>query len=139
MKNLATCKPSEFIQQTTKIKKAVEHWLTATDILNIRKRIPDIIQLTEDMSEEDKLKAAKKNMESRRAQARENLSDMFNAIFSEHPKETLELLGMLCFVEPEDIDNHPISEYLGSVYESLSDENVIRFFSLFRKWGLLDT
>lgn len=139
MKNLATCKPTEFIQQTTKIKGAVEQWLTATDVMNIRKRLPDLIPITDDMADDAKRKALVKNLEKRREQTRENLSAMFDAVFAEHPKETLDLLAMLCFVEPENVDDHSISEYLGSVYESLSDENVIRFFTLFRKLGLSGT
>lgn len=37
MKNLANCTPSEFLKQTNKIKKSVEKWLKATDIMEIRK------------------------------------------------------------------------------------------------------
>ena len=40
MKNLANCKPSEFLVQTNKIRKSVEKWLKITDIMNIRKVVP---------------------------------------------------------------------------------------------------
>jgi hypothetical protein len=42
MKNLANCKPSEFLKQTNRIRKSVSKWLTDTDIANIRKRMPNI-------------------------------------------------------------------------------------------------
>lgn len=139
MKNLATCKPSEFVKQTARIKDAVENWLTATDVVNIRKRLPDLIPVTDEMDEDVRRKALLKNLEAKRQQSMANLSAMFDSVFAEHPQETLDLIAMLCFVEPEDVDEHPVSEYLGSIYESLSDPNVIRFFGLFRKLGVLDT
>ncbi len=40
IKTLSNCKPSEFLKQTNRIRKAVERWLTDTDIANIRKRQP---------------------------------------------------------------------------------------------------
>ena len=36
LKTLANCKPSEFLKQTNKIRKAAAEWLTATDILEIK-------------------------------------------------------------------------------------------------------
>lgn len=139
MKNLANCKPSEFLKQTNRIKKAAEKWLTATDIMNIRKRVPDITLVTDDMSEEEKLKILKVNRERRSKQIRENLSAMFDAIAEDHPDETLALLALMCFVEPENVDDHPVKEYLSSLTEMLNDESVIGFFTSFRKWGLLNT
>lgn len=139
MKNLANCKPSEFLKQTNRIKRAAEKWLTATDILNIRKRIPEIVLITEDMSAEEKRKAVKTNKERKDAQILKNLSDMFDAIADEHPDETLALLALMCFVEPEDVDNYPISDYLSAITEMLNDEAVHGFFTSFQRWGLLNT
>ena len=51
MKNLANCKPSEFLVQTNKIRKSVEKWLTVTDIMNIRRTQPE---LAEGMSREER-------------------------------------------------------------------------------------
>ena len=63
MKNLANCGPREFLRQTAKIRHAVEKWLTLTDIINIRKRLPD---LPDDMPEDEKrdkvLEQAKANV-----------------------------------------------------------------------------
>ena len=119
MKNLANCKPSEFLAQTNKIRKAVSKWLTVTDIMNIRKNMPE---LPDGISEEERTKAITE-------QAKENLSAMLDAILDEHPDETLELIALLCFVEPENVDDHPIGEYITAINELLNDQTTISFFS----------
>lgn len=118
MKNLANCTPREFLAQTVRIKKAASEWLTATDIANIRKRSPEI---TGDMTVEQKKEAWKK-------QSYENLSAMFDEMAEKHPEETLELMAMMCFVEPEHIDDHPMMEYMKALTEMLSNDAVIGFF-----------
>lgn len=118
MKNLANCTPREFLAQTVRIKKVASEWLTATDISNIRKRAPEI---TGDMTAEQKKEAWKK-------QSYENLSAMFDEMAEKHPEETLELMAMMCFVEPEHIDDHPMMEYMKALTEMLSSDAVIGFF-----------
>ena len=54
LKTLATCKPTEFVRQTNRIKKSVEKWLTDTDILNIRKRLPALELIPKDAPEEER-------------------------------------------------------------------------------------
>ena len=119
MKNLANCKPTEFLVQTNKIRKSVEKWLTLTDSRNIRKNVPP---LKEGQSKEERkaelVKASK-----------ENLNRILNAALEEHPKETVELLGMICFLEPEEADNQPISFYLQAACEIMNDEAVLGFFT----------
>lgn len=126
MKNLANCKPSEFLKQTVKIRRAVEKWLTVNDIMAIRRRMPEGYELLK--SYEDKEKA-------RDEQAKKNLLAMFDNAFEAHPDETLELLALLCFVEPSEVDDHPISEYLESIGEMLSNDSVVAFFTSLAKLG----
>jgi 5-methylcytosine-specific restriction endonuclease McrBC regulatory subunit McrC len=118
-KNLANCTPKEFMVQTRLIKHSVEKWLTDTDIMNIRKTLPD---LPDDLDDEEK----KKRMEQ---QAKENLSKMFDAIAEEHPDETVELLGLLCFVPLDETNDHPMNFYFESITELLNDQSVWSFFS----------
>lgn len=118
MKNLANCKPSEFLKQTSKIRKSVSRWLTDTDIMNIRQRMPE---LPDGISDEER----KKLMEE---QAKSNANAMLDAILDEHPDETLEVLALLCFVEPEDVDNHEVTEYLQSFNELIGNKAVMGFF-----------
>ena len=125
MKNLANCKPSEFLSQTNKIRKSVEKWLTVTDIMNIRKNQPEF---KEGMTKEQRDEAL-------RAQIKKNLSAMLDAVMEKHPEETLELLALLCFVEPDKVDDYPIGEYLKSVSELISDEAVLSFFISLTRLG----
>lgn len=125
MKNLANCKPSEFLVQTNKIKKSIERWLTDTDIMNIRKRVP---KFSEDTSEKEKEKALQE-------QINKNFNDIFNAVAEEHPDETLEVLALICFVEPKDVDKHAMTEYMDALTELLNNESVIGFFTSLMRWG----
>lgn len=119
MKNLSNCTPTEFFKQTVKIRRHVEDWLTATDILNIRKNMPEF---TESMSDADKRAAVA-------AQAKKNLWAMFDKIVEENAEKTIALLALVCFIDPEDADNHEVGEYLESITELIADERVIAFFT----------
>ena len=131
MKNLANCKPSEFLKQTNKIRKSVEKWLTVTDIMNIRKRMPEQMpEMNKGMSMDEGKDVLEKRQEMMAEQSRRNLSAMLDAMLEEHPDETLEILALCCFVEPENVDDHTVSEYLLSINELLADEAVRDFFSL---------
>lgn len=131
MKNLANCGPREFMRQTSKIRHAVEKWLTLTDIINIRKRLPE---LPTDLSEDEKRDRLIK-------QAKENMDLMLDSIMDEHPDETADLLALCCFVEPKDADKYPMSDYLGAFADMVENEDVWRFFTslvrLARTSGLL--
>lgn len=125
MKTLANCTPKEFLVQTNKIRKSAEKWLTLTKIMEIRKRLPEV---EADASEEDKKAALEK-------QVRLNLSTMLDAILDEYPDETAELLGLLCFIDPKDLDNHSMLEILANVTEILNSEEVLSFFTSLAQLG----
>lgn len=118
-KTLANCTPTEFFVQATKIRHSVEDWLNATELLSIRKQMPTLPP-TATKEERD---AANK------AQVKKNLTAMLDAIMEQHPKETIELIGQLCFIESDKINDYPMGEYLGAIGNLISDENVLRFFS----------
>ena len=119
MKTFATCNPVEFLVQTNKIRRSVEKWLTLTRIREIRKRLPE---LPENASDEDR-KAAM------REQVKKNAWAILDAVLEDHPKETAELLGLMCFVEPEDLKNHRMTEFLDALSELINDREVIGFFT----------
>lgn len=119
MKTLANCAPREFLKQTARIRHKVADWLDMTKILEIRKEAPDI---PKDATDEEKKKLIE-------AQTKKNLSKIFDAILDEHPDETLDLLGLMCFIEPEDVDKHTVDFYFEAIAELLSDKAVIRFFT----------
>lgn len=128
-KTLANCKPTEFLKQTNKIRKSVEKWLKVTEIMNIRKGAPVLKKITDEMTEEERKATFNENQEISRAFAFDKLSTMLDAIMEEHPDETIELLALMCFIEPQDADNHPISEYLSAFTEIISDKTVLDFLS----------
>lgn len=119
MKTLATCSPVEFLVQTNKIRRSVESWLTLTKVMEIRKRLPELPQ---GAKPEDVKKA-------RQEQAKKNFSSILDSVLEEHPQETAELLGMLCFVEPEDLGNHSMLEIISSVNELIASPEVLSFFT----------
>ena len=123
MKNLANCKPSEFLKQTNRIRKSVSKWLTDTDVMNIRQRKPNI---ADDATDEER-KAAYTQ------QAKDNLDAMLDAMLEQHPDETLELLALMCFVEPSDVDEHDVTEYLDSFSELIANKSVLNFFTSLMK------
>lgn len=131
MKNLANCTPSEFLKQTNRIKKSIEKWLKATDIMEIRKRMPKgMPEITADMSTDEKKAVLDKRNKMLKEQSNKNLSAILDAMLEEHPEETLEVLALCCFVEPKDVDSNPMSYYLRSVYEMIEDDAVKDFFTL---------
>lgn len=129
MKNIANCNPVEFLVQTNKIRKRVKEWLDLTKVLDIRKNKPDI---KEDASDEEKKAAINK-------QVKENLNGMLDKILDEYPKETAELLGLLCFIEPEDLENHKASELFSAAAEIMNSQEVIDFFYSLAKLGVTNT
>lgn len=118
MKNLANCKPSEFLAQSNKIRKAVSEWLTLTDILNIRQQKP---KFEIDMTAEEREKLTAE-------QVQKNLNEMLDQILEEHAEETLNVLALMCFVDPKDVDEHPMDEYIEAFNELINNQTVVNFF-----------
>lgn len=117
-KNLTNCNLREFMIQTRLIKHHVEKWLTDTDIMNIRKNLPDI---PDGASDEERKKMLTD-------QGMKNASAIFDSIFDEHPDETITLIALLCFVPLSEIDKHPMTYYMESITEMLNDKTVWDFF-----------
>lgn len=131
MKNLANCLPSEFIKQTNRIRKSVAHWLTVTDIMNIRRRKPEgMPEVQAGMSQEEVDAIREKQRQMMAEQVQRNLMAMLDEMLDKHPDETLEVLALCSFVEPEDVDSYPVSEYLKSFMELIQNEAVRDFFTL---------
>lgn len=135
MKNLANCKPTEFMVQANKIRKAVEKWLTVTELREIRSTQPVLETVPVGVSDEERERIFKANKEKQEEQAKQNLSAMLDSILEKHPQETLEVLALISFIEPKDIDNYSVSDYLGSFNEVINDKNVISFFTSLMSMG----
>ena len=128
MKNLANCTPREFLAQTFKIKKSIKEWLDVTDIMNIRKNKPELVN-TVGLPDDEREKALLENKLRIQAQSRKNVNDILDRMLDKNSEKTLEVLALCCFIEPEDVDNHPMSEYLECLGELISDKGVISFFT----------
>lgn len=129
-KNLATCKPSEFLRQTNRMRKSVEKWLDKTKIMQIRgRKVEGLEEVPESATDDEAYEIKKRNAEKIAAQQRKNLGDILTAALEEYPDETLELLALLCFVEPENVDDHSIAFYLNNLSDIISDQDVLGFFT----------
>lgn len=129
MKTLANCNPKEFLVQTNKIRKSVANWLSLTKVLEIRKNLPEI---PKDATPEEKKKALSE-------QISKNAAAILDSVLEEHPEETAELLGLLCFVDPDDLENHKMTEFLGAFSEIINCPEVIGFFTSLMQLGQMGT
>ena len=129
LKTLADCKPSEFLRQTNRIRKAVFNWITVTDIVAIRARLPKYEVAGKDASAEEKAGVIRRNAAALKQQQMDNMNAILDAMMDKHPDETLEVLALCCFVEPEDVDNHDFREYIDAFSRLISDEVVVGFFT----------
>lgn len=135
MKTIANCKPSEFLKQTNRLRKAVEKWMNHTDIINIRKRIPTFTPIPPNADEAEKEKILKYNESLKVTQAFENMNAILDAALDQYPDETLEILALCCFVEPENVDDYLITDYLNAFAEILHNQAVVSFFTSLAKLG----
>ena len=73
---------------------------------------------------------SKKIIIIQRKQTMENLNKILDKMLVEHPKETLNVLALCCFVEPEHVDDYTIDEYMQCIMDMMQNKSVINFFSL---------
>lgn len=129
MKTLANCSPVEFLRQTNKIRHAAAGLMKETGVLDLRKRRPE---LTGKETEEEKKAALDK-------QARKNLSDMADLLMDTNAEKTAELLGMLCFIDPEDVAKEKGIDFLTPAIELLNSRPVMDFLLSLAKLGEMST
>lgn len=130
MKNLANCKPTEFISQTAKIKEAVKNWMDVTEIMSIRRKLPEYEQAPENATAEERAAVIKRNAAKKQDQTMKNLSEIIDKMLVEHPQETLNVLALCCFVEPDRVDDHTMDEYMECIFELFQSKSVVNFFTL---------
>ena len=135
MKTLANCTPREFLKQTNRIRKVAEKWLTDTKILEIRKRMPELSEPKKPSSKEEFAESVEERKAAFAEQARKNIFDMLDAMLEQYADETLELMALVCFIEPEEIDNHSMSEMFTAISEVMDDEGVVNFFGSLVRLG----
>jgi len=130
MKTLANCSDVEFLKQTNKIRKYAETWLKDTGVLDIRKR--ELPTPEEDMPDD-------KKREFYRANAKERLDDMLDAVLEDHAEETARLLRMLCFIDPDDTETLKMPQLLKAATDMLENQETLDFFTSLGRLGLMNT
>lgn len=128
MKNLANCKPSEFFKQTLRIKRNVEKWLTSDDIKEIRSRKIDVEEILDTMTPKEQGEVMLRNQKKTDEMIMNNFMDILEVMLDKKFDETLAVLALCCFVEPQNVDDYEMDEYLGSIADLISNPNVLRFF-----------
>lgn len=123
MKTLANCTPVEFLRQTNKIRHAVEDLLLDSGIQEIRKRMPE---LTGEETQAER-KALMNN------QAKKNMGAILDALMEKNAEQTANVLGMMCFLEPEEMEKTTVSEIMTPVLELLNSKPVMDFLLLSMK------
>lgn len=139
MKTLATCTPIEFLKQTNKIRKSVQVWLEDTKILDIRNSVPALTPIRKDMEESERLKIFNENKAKIEKASRDNLYKILDEVLEKHPEETLEVLALCCFIEPEKANEASVRDYLNALSELLGDSAVMGFFTSLAQWGQMNT
>ena len=135
-KNLATCKPSEFLKQTNRLRKSAEKWLEKTQIMSIRgRKVEGLETVPENAGEDEAYEIRKRNAERITAQQKKNFNDILTAAMEECPDETLELLALICFIEPENVDDYSVAYYLNNLTDIISDKDVLGFFTSLAQLG----
>lgn len=122
---MANCTTAEFLRQSNKIRHAVAEYLDFTKILDIRKNKP---VFTDGMTDDEKKAAIN-------AQAKKNISKMFDNALEENAEATTRILALLCFVDDaEEAEKLDPFELLDVVLS----ERVLNFFTRLMRSGLID-
>lgn len=127
-KTLLTCSPREFLVQTNRMKKAVEKWATLTDIKNlINRKAEGIEALTGDADKDTEIKA--RNTEKASKQGIINLSAIMDAALEQYTDETLEIIALMFFMTPAELDEIQSRDMMRELNALLSDEVIADFFT----------
>lgn len=129
IKTLANCTLKEFLQQANKIRHAVSDFYKDVGIGKIRKHLPEF--------NGDETPEQKKQM--LKGQARKNTSEILDACLDKNVDKTIELVGLLCFKSADEAAQMDTSEFFDVVFEVISSERVIDFFTKLANSGLIDT
>ena len=118
-KTLANCTAREFLICCNKLRKKLEKYYKDCDIAKIRKNAPDFTG-AETVSE---------RLEMIREQGKKNLSDILDVMLEKNVDETIEIVGEMCFLTPEEVEKCTGAELMGAALDLISDTKVIDFFT----------
>ena len=130
MKTLANCSDVEFLRQTNRIRKYAEKWLKDTKIFEIRTR--KLPEPPSDMTDDEK-------KQWYRDKAKNRLDEMLDAALDTHAEQTVGLLRLICFIEPDDPTGVKMPQLLGAATQMMNDGDVLDFFTSLGRLGLMST
>lgn len=139
MKTLVSCTPREFLTQTNRLRHTLDKWIKDVKLREIRATAPVLETASLEATVEERAEIARRNREKVREQGYQNLMAVLDAAFEKYPDETLEILALCCFVEPNEVNDHPVREYLASIAELINDDAVIDFFTSFLRLSQMGT
>lgn len=128
VKTLANCTPVEFLRQTNKIKYAVENYLKLTGAREILRRRP-----TFSGDETDIEKA-----EITRNQWKDNWNALSDVVLDTYAEQTAELIGLMCFMDKEQISNAQMITLLYPLLELIQNKQVSAFFQALLSLGQMN-
>jgi hypothetical protein len=97
--------------------------------MNIRQRLPKYEEAPKGAPADERKAVIERNKALEKEQIQKNFTAILDAVLEEHPDETLEVLALCCFVEPENVDDYSVSDYIKTFTELISDEAVMGFFT----------
>lgn len=139
MKTLVSCTPREFLTQTNRLRHTLDKWMKDVKLREIRAIVPVLETAPIEATVEERAEIARRNRDKVREQGYQNLMAVIDAAFEKYPDETLEILALCCFVEPNEVNDHPVREYLASITELINDDAVIDFFTSFLRLSQMGT
>lgn len=125
-KTLATCEFREFLICGNRLRHKIEKYYKDCDIAKIRKNMPDF---TGNESKEERA-------EMLREQGKKNLSDILDVMLETNVDATIEIIGDMCFLTPEEMNKCTVAELIDAVFELISDKKIIDFFIKSVNWEL---
>ena len=131
-KTLANCKPSEWAAQTVKIRKSLEKWLSDIDSKELCEPGKGAVRVNNSMRGEEREAAIEENKKLLIEAVKKKGLHIFDKALAEHTTETLEILALICFVEPDHVDDYSIGDYWQALEEMLNDKATLSFFTLFK-------
>lgn len=124
-KTLANCKAADFLRQANKIRKSAKEYYDALNISGIRDRMAK--------------KYAAQDESGKEATRAEYVSEILDAILDENAEKTVEIVGMVAFMEPEQAQELDPAEMFDILLECLASERVMTFFIKMASLGGSDT
>ena len=124
-KTLANCKAVEFLRQANKIRKSAKEYYDALNIDGIRKRLAK--------------KYAEQDEAGKNATSHEFVSEILDGILDANAEKTVEIVGMIAFLEPVEAQELEPVEIFDILLDCLASERVMDFFIKLACLGGSDT